>query len=262
MLIGFRTFPIINLTYSLDRRIWGNSLAIEPSHAARILTVAFLSLLRMYEIKWGSEAVSISKLFYNSKWIVIGFLWSMMTMGSGTAFIGLGILSLYFIKRQYILTIIPLIIIFYFTIPYIDYEPLQRGRRAVDATLTWDQNTIRETDGSAAARVLPLVNTIKKLDLIDLGTWLGGGIDQNKSIKHLSDDKIITSIQDYGLLSYIISLIFIFSCCIRKFISLETLIFFLLLGAGLSNVAYIWGILMIFSVCRYFKEQEDVHYAE
>ena len=63
---------------------------------------------------------------------------------------------------------------------------------------------------------------------------------------------MIGGISDYGLLSYIISIILVYSCCIR-FISLESLYFLILLGAGIGNVAYGWGILMIFTCSKYFK---------
>lgn len=253
MLVGFKTLPIINLTYHIDRSIWGNSLAIEPSHAARILTVAFLALVRMYEVKWGKGNVTISKIYRDSKWVLPGFLWSMLTMGSGTAFIGLGLLSLYFIKRRYALIVVPMLIALYFASPHINYEPLQRARRIVDVTLTFDSRQIIETDRSAAARIVPLLNTFTSLDLTKAETWLGAGIDNNISQEYLGSTQTVAGVSDYGLISYIISLIFIFTCCIKRFFSLETLILLLLLGAGITNVAYVWGILMIFATCRYFR---------
>lgn len=253
-LVGINSFPLINLLSGDSRGIMiGNSLMAEQSHSARILTVLFLSLLRMYEVKWGKENVNIKAIYADAKWVLLGFLWSMLTMGSGTAFAGLGILSLYFIKRQYALTAVPLLLILYFAIPYIEFEPLQRAKVTLEATLTMDASAVKKADGSAAARVVPLLNTINHIDLLDADTWLGEGVDKTLSEKYLSDEQMLGTIKDYGLLSYILLLIFIFTCCIR-FKSLETLIFVILMSANLANVAYGWGIMMLFATTRYFKK--------
>ena len=94
-------FPLLNLMnmkyYSLFRL---NSLAIEPSHAARLLTVYFYAFIKLLEFKDGI-APSIKKLWGEHRRVIIAFLYAMVAMGSGTAFVGLAILSLYFIKRQY-----------------------------------------------------------------------------------------------------------------------------------------------------------------
>ena len=58
-----------------------------------------LVLLRMHEVKWGRANLTFFRLYKGNKWVILGFLWCMLTMGSGTAFIGLAILSLYFIKK-------------------------------------------------------------------------------------------------------------------------------------------------------------------
>jgi len=54
----------------------------------------------------------------------------------------------------------------------------------------------------------------------------------------------------------VLSLLFVGACCIYKPLSLETLIFVLLLGAGIGNIAYVWGILMLFTTSKYFLLNE------
>lgn len=252
--IGFTSLPIINLMQGDVRGVMvANSLAIEQSHAARILTVLFLALIRMYEIKLGKDKMKLSTLYVENRWVVIGFLWSMLTMGSGTAYVGLAILSLYFIKNKYILWSIPLLAIFYISIPYLNIEALERAKVTFEAALTLDRSAVLQTDHSAAARVVPIINTINGLDLTDTNTWFGYGVDTNTMGEYLGEDVMIGSIRDYGLLSYLLLLVFIFKFCI-KFWSLESLIFLVLLSANLGNVAYGWGIMMIFVVIRYLKD--------
>lgn len=252
IIAGLRSLPIINLIKYLDRGIGSNSLSLEPSHAARILTVLMLVLMRMYEVKWGSINLTLTKLYKENKWIILGFLWTMLSMGSGTAFAGLGILSFYFIKRKYAFILITFLTIFYFAIPKIDYEPFNRALVSIEAAFTFDQQIVKDADYSAAARIVPFLNTLNILDFNNIDTWLGKGVDTSLSYEYLSEESTIGNISDYGLVCFIISLIFIFMCCIDKIWSIETMIFIFLLALTVANVAYIWGVLMLFTTSKHF----------
>jgi hypothetical protein len=84
---------------------------------------------------------------------------------------------------------------------------------------------------------------------MDSSTWLGGGTDS-----FTKDDKqIVSAITDYGLFSYIAKLIFFFCCCFTSLFSLETLIFILLFGLNIGNIAYGFAALMVFATIKYFK---------
>ncbi|MFI3314339.1 MAG: hypothetical protein R3Y04_01565, partial [Rikenellaceae bacterium] len=181
----------------------------------------------------------------------MGFVWSMVSMGSGTAIVGLGILSLYFIKRQYILSVLPLIALLYFAAPYLNYEPLQRAKVTLEAAVTLDRVAVIHADHSAAGRVVPLINTINNFDLTDSKFLFGEGVDVNNSGAYLDKDVMIGCIRDYGALSYLLLLVFIFTCCIKLW-SLESLIFIVLISANLGNVAYGWAIMMLFAATKYF----------
>jgi hypothetical protein len=255
MLAGIHDFPVFNLQHqhflSLSKL---PSLAIEPSHTARILAVLFLAYLKCNEYKDGA-AIPIIQLFRGShKWVTYGFLWTMITMGSGTAFIALGILCVYFIKKKYAIFIIPMIPVLYFFIPMIDYEPLNRARVSIEVTMSGVSDNVIEADGSAAARIVPILNTINDIDLTNKETWFGKGVDTAITADMFSAERKIGGITDYGLASWILALIFVFICCIRRVFSIETMIFLILLGANFNNIAYIWGILMIFTVVKYFDK--------
>ncbi|MFI3294749.1 MAG: hypothetical protein R3Y19_01880 [Rikenellaceae bacterium] len=212
----------------------------------------------MYETKWGKENITLQSLYVENRWVIIAFLWTMMTMGSGTAYIGLAVISLYFVKRQFLVWSIPLLVIIYISIPYIDFEPLQRAKATFEAALTLDQSTVIQTDGSAAVRVVPIINTLTELDLTDIDTWFGNGVDSGRMAGLYARERTIGGITEYGLISYIIAIVFIFNCCIRRFFSLEFLIFFLLLGGGIGNIAYIWGCIMLMTTARYFTESDTI----
>jgi len=130
ILSGTRVLPLINLMYFLDRGVGANSLALEPSAAARILAVAFYAYLKATEIGDGCPP-SLNKVFIENKWLTLGFLYAMVTMGSGTAFIGLMIVSLYFLKRKYLPLLVTLVVLSIMVIPEIDYGPLNRAREGL-----------------------------------------------------------------------------------------------------------------------------------
>ncbi len=115
------------------------------------------------------------------------------------------------------------------------------------------------TDGSAASRITPLINTFTQTDLTDKTTWLGQGTSSKRRCLKMvvsTTDKLGV-IDQYGLIAFIISLIFAYTCMIRRFFSLESLIFLFLFGWSLSNIYYTWGAMMILTAIRYFKEQNE-----
>lgn len=251
LLIGVRYLPLINLVQYLDRGLGANSLTYEPSSAAIILSFAYMSLIRLNELEIGHK-VSIKELFNMSKWASIGFIWCMITMGSASAFLGLGIISLYFISKRQLFPTITLIIAIILIFYYVDFTPLNRLKASIEATLTLDNSKVMAADGSAAARIVPIVNTITKLDLLSWDGWFGHGVDYGLSKWIFSDRVMIGGIADYGLLSFIVMQMVVYSCMIRKFFSIETLLWFILGMGTLANVPINWGAMMLFTGVKYF----------
>lgn len=252
ILAGIRFMPLVNLNnqffLSIDKL---PSLSLEPSHTARILGVLYYAYLKCNEYKQGAT-INIKQIFEKEhRWITLAFLWPMLTMGSGTAFICLGILSLYFMKGAYLLLAIPVFIGVYFTLSFFEVQQFKRASSVVEATLTGDAQVVIETDGSASARIAPMLNTINEIDFNDLNTWIGHGVDYNLHQKKNREKALIGDIDDYGLISYILGLVLVFSCAI-EFRSLATIMYFLGVGGGTGNIAYAWGSLMIFACIRYF----------
>lgn len=256
-LLGISDFPLINLDdqhfLAIDKL---PSLTIEPSHTARIMTVLMLGYLRCLQIENDGERVGFKVLFaFGNRWVTGLFLWSMLTMGSGTAFIGLGILCLYFITRRNIWYLVPVIIGIISIANLFEIKQLTRALTTVEATMTGDTQQVLEADQSAAARVGPILNSIFDTDLTQKDTWFGQGTSQKQTYeqvtKNLGKGKI-KILEQYGLLATFVSFILVYTCMIRRFFCIETLIFALLLGCSLGNVYYVWGCLMIFIVTRYF----------
>ena len=252
IVLGMPYMPLVNLTQIFDRGISCNSLCQEPSTFARFMLVFYYAYIKCSEYKRGEGAFTLKELFSDEhKWVTIRFLWMMLTMGSGTAFVCLILLSLYFVRRHNWYYVMPLLIIGYTLIQASGIEALDRATSTIEATSTLDAQTVRETDGSASARITPMLNTFNA-DYSKFETWFGKGIDAG-----LKEKKNRTIFDDYGFLFYIITLLFTFSCA-YNFWSLATIFMFAGVGGGAGgNIQYLWSLMMIMTCVKYFHENKD-----
>lgn len=249
VLIGIRFMPLINLNnqgfLAIDKLpIWN----VEPSHTARIVGVLMYSYMQCNGFLQDSKFRFRQLFEQEHKWVTYGFLWIMLTMGSGTAFIVIGVLSLYFINWRNALIIVPLLAGLVTIGSVIGIEQFDRATSVAEAAMTLDNKTVIQTDHSASYRILPILNTINNLDLAKTEHWFGYGIDTG--VSNLSQN-MLPGIIDYGFLAYLCGLLLVLSCAIR-FWSIQTILYFIILGGGITNGAYLWGILMIFMCVRYF----------
>lgn len=255
--VGSGEFLPLNLYAMIrERSLFAcNSLSLEPSHFARIIAAIYLSLLRMYECKFEKSALTLKDVFLNKdlKWVTIGFLWSIFSMGSGTAIIAFFIISLYFLRKKTAIVIISLAIVFGSLISTIQYEPIQRALVSVEAAMTLDSENVAEADMSASARILPFIYTIEHFDIFDLNTWIGNGMDYGKNNDVWGRQRMIGGMSDYGFVSYIFALGLIYVACIRRFFSIETLFIIVLLMAEIRNVYVWWFIFMTYASTKYFS---------
>lgn len=258
MLIGVKTFWLLNLDnqgfLAIDKL---HSLTIEPSHSARVLAVVMLGYLRCLQIENDGKRLSLKVLFNKENRVVtILFLYAMLTMGSGTAFVALGILCLYFITRRNLWYVVPLLIVFVVVSSYFEIKQLTRAVDSVQATMTGDKKQVLEADGSAAARIIPIINTFKETDLSNSETWFGKGTSRKQTVEEFNKslkNSRLPIVEQYGLIAALLSLILVYTCMIKKILSIETLMFAMLFSFTLSNVYYVWGCMMIFSATRYFQ---------
>lgn len=255
-IIGIREFPLINLTKSMENRgiLSGYSISYEPSTFARTMGVLYYAYLKSHEYQQG-QSITIQQIFNKEhRWVTLAFAWSMFTMGSGTAFICLGILSLYFMRGAYFVLTIPIFVGVFFILSYFEVQQFERATSVAEATMTMDADEVRETDGSASVRIAPMLNTINELDLSTSETWFGHGVDYALKVAMKKHVNKIDLIDDYGLIAYILSLVLVFTCAI-DFFSLACIMFFAGVGGGTNNIAYLWGLLMVFTCIKYFHHQ-------
>ena len=250
---GIGYFPMFNMMKNLNRGLGCQSLSMEPSTFARFMLVFYYAYVKCQEYKRDEGPFTIGELFSGEhKWITIRFLWMMLTMGSGTAFVCLILFSLYFVGKHNWYYVIPILTVCYILIQNSGIEALDRATNTIEATATLDKRTVQETDGSAAARIVPIINSLNA-DFSKKETWFGHGIDYGKNnntfVKQTS-----TLFDDYGFIFYIVTLIFAFSCA-YKFWSLGCIFMFVGVGGNFgTNIQYAWELAMIMTCVRYFYE--------
>ena len=173
-------------------------------------------------------------------------------MGSGTAFVCLILFALYFVRKHNWYYIVPILTVCYILIQNSGIESLDRATRTIEAAASFDKEAVYNTDGSASARIAPIINSFNA-DFSKKETWLGYGIDYSKN-KGLFYTQKGTLFDDYGFLFYIFSLIFTFTCT-NRFFSLATIFMFAGVGGGTSsNIQYVWELGMVMTCVRYFYE--------
>lgn len=229
-----------------------NSLAIEPSHTARLMTVYMYAYLKCVEY-YNGRAPSLKYLWKNHRKVICMFLYMMLTMASGTAMVGIIIVALYFAKPKYLMIVLPSAFTLYLLAPVIDFEPLNRAIVTANAAMTMDTSEVTQADHSASARVNIIIDTITHTDITDVDTWLGRGSDSWVTQKHA----VASAISDYGLISYGLKLVFFFVCCFTAVVSIETLILILLFSFNVGNIAYGWACLMVFTTVKYFSYKKN-----
>ncbi len=249
-LIGLNYFPLLNLYLGLNRGLGCNSLFLEPSHFGRFMLVAYYAYIKCCEYKRDEGPYTIKELFSEEhKWVTIQFLWMITTMSSGTAFVGLIFLSLYFVRKHNWYYTIPALLIAYSLTQFFEIEALDRATNTLEATTSLNNETIQDADGSASVRIAPIINSINA-DITKFETWFGKGIDSGVNIHYMAR----TLFDDYGLVFYIISLFFNFTCAYTV-LSLGMVFMFTGIGGGCgSNVQYAWALMMIMTCVKYFHD--------
>ena len=123
----------------------------------------------------------------------------------------------------------------------------------INATLTLDAGEVERVDGSAASRVVPLLNTLN-MDLTDKESWFGNGTYSKEDSVRIYQQKQgkMGNIDQYGLIGFLLSWVLVLVCCF-KYNSLAMLMFLAGVGGGVGNIAYGWGCLMLFTTIRYFQ---------
>lgn len=266
VLIGL---PIINISNYDPVEPWKlNSLAAEPSHSARIVPLFMYCYILIKEL--------IEKREYNfrtdikeDKWIWLAFLWTMVTMGSGTAFLFIAIVLLKFIKFRSLVPLLFISGVTLFIVNMMGITATERTFKVIMATLTFDTNAIIQADHSASIRIVPIMFLSQMVDLTTLNGLFGHGIDSvsiflRHKIPGVYDDftggGLLALWIEYGFLSFIFFVLFVFSNSFRKgdYMSIIFLFFLVFLNSVNSQIVWLTIVLLFTNKYFYKKLKKDI----
>lgn len=260
-MVGIWNLPWMNMLMWIgdETGMRVNSFSQEPSTFARTLWVLYYAYLKCNEYLQGSK-VTIFQAFKAPHLLVsVCVLLDTAMMGSATCFACMMVVSIYFLRGYYLFLLLPIFIGIFFILRNAEIKHFERVIATAQAASTMNAKNVKTQDTSAAVRVAPMVNTYANFaeDIEKEVFWIGHGCDYSRSFKYAPEKRKIGDIDDYGFIAYILSLILVFTCCIR-FRSIATIMFFLgLAGTGTNNFAYSWGLLYILCATRYFYEQKS-----
>ena len=258
--------PIFNLSNYNPANPWKlNSLAPEPSHSARIVALLMYSYISVKEV----VVKKVHDIYLNTKedkWIWISFLWTMVTMGSGTAFLFIAIVLLKFVQVKKILVLFTILGAIVFLTNIMGITSFERTYNVFMATITLDVPLILEADHSAAMRIVPMLILIEMFDFNTLNFWFGYGIDYVKSFisdsipgvsEGFSGGGLVAFWTDYGFISFFMFFMFSFFNIFSKKYYLNSVFWFMLILLNSINSQILWLTMVLLFTNVFFLRKDD-----
>lgn len=256
--------PIFNISNYDPRLPWKlNSLAAEPSHSARIVAFLMFCFISIKEIVM-NRGYNFHLDIKKDKLVWLAFLWTMLTMGSGTAFIFIPIVLLKFIRMKSLIPLFFILTIILLFVNMMGTGTFDRSFKVFVATLTFDVDTIIKADHSASLRIVPMMILLRMIDLSTVNGWFGYGIDYVSSFlwylipgvpEGFSGGGMFQLLIEYGFLSFLLFLIFSISICFRKGDYLSLLFWFMLVFMYGVNSQIVWLCIILLFTNKYYENK-------
>ena len=262
--------PIVNVSnYWSSQPYKLNSLALEPEHGSRIVSILLFSYIKIQELVLNRK-YSIDDTTSKDRWLWLGCTYFFLTNGSVLAYIAFGLILFYFLKLQTFVWIMPLFasavfIIFYFSN---DYFVFKRLVLLADSFFSFNANIIIKSDASAAARIVPWFWYFQDINLFSIDTWFGHGIDYSDKLyssNYLGTTKVASGfvggffpgyIQDMGIFALILFIPILKRYCLTKWWSMELLVWIILINTAPINTYLFWFGMMMFFTNKYFFDKQ------
>ena len=255
--------PIFNISNYDGGKPWKlNSLSAEPSHSARIVALLMYSYVVIKELLL-NRTYNLKKDLKHDKWVWFAFIWTMITMGSGTAFLFLPLVLLKFLKAKNILPLALISVAVFALMTILGVDAFERTFKVINATITFDIETILRADHSAAIRIVPFLVLIPMLNITTVNGLLGHGIDYVGTFlsdyiygieKGASGGGLLQMWMEYGFIVFIIYLIFTLKSTFNKNDFISLIFWFLLVFLYNINSQIIWLCIVLLFTNKQFAK--------
>ena len=264
--------PIFNVSnYDIFEPWKLNSLSSEPSHTARFMTILMYSFLWMRKLQDGNKQLSFKYSYKKDKYVWIAYLWTMLTMMSGTAMLMLCIIFLPYLSKKHIINLSLVIVSLFVVICYVDFKPMHRFLSFSEAVLSFDKDKMYLADSSASFRVIPFVVCAEQIELNSVDGWCGKGIDYgaNNLYKSLiSVEKGYTAggyalvALEYGFIVFVLITIFTFSICYNNQNRVISVLLWLFCCFSLGvNTQIGWSLIILSYINKYFYNHNKISFS-
>lgn len=254
--------PPINLRfYNVLDPFKLNSLGAEPSWSGRIIALLFYCYITVKESVMNKD-YNFKDNFKGDKWIWFAFLWSMVTMISGTAMVFLGIVLFKFVRLQKIFFLTPIFIMIFLAAENSHFEPYERVRDTALATLTFDEQKIIQADHSASFRIVPLISLIKSVDASSLEGLFGHGVDSVAQDINFNLGAVVSSSTfigvwyEFGFIAFLLFICFSLRLCIDINNPVSIIFWFMLVFMSGLNTQIPWLAMMLLFMTKHYVKNE------
>jgi hypothetical protein len=254
--------PIPNSGQQIAVSKWKlNTLTLESSHAARLMFVFMYSYI-LINSKLRGKVYNIQTNWREDRYIWISFFWTMATMISSTAIILIIIILLKITKLKNIPNIILIVITsgLFFSILIPEFL-INRLLAVIEAILTLQPEKVVIADDSASFRIVPVMVILKNLDISNIQTWLGYGIDYDKILMYKKMGErlgeaggggVLTILLNYGLALFALFMFLLFKTSISLKDPFGVVVWILFFSLGGVNTQVFWAIQMFYAANKYF----------
>jgi hypothetical protein len=256
--------PVFNAsTYRLNDPWKLNSLAIEPSYSGRTVGLLMYCYIVIKEIIT-NEKYLLRNNFMTDKWVWLAFIWTMLTMGSGAAFLFIVIILTKVFQGKNLIALIILTGFILIIIDLLNITEFNRTLKIFLATFTFDIDAITEADASGAYRIIPIIVLFQKVSLVTLDDWFGHGIDYVGTFldqyivgapKGITGGGLLQIWMEYGFISF--ALITIFSIRTTWYLKdFWTIVFwFVLIFIYSINIQIFWLCIILLYTNNFFRKK-------
>ncbi|MCQ2003194.1 hypothetical protein [Rhizobium sp. NRK18] len=253
--------PVPN--HILSKGSWSyNSLAVEPSHAARILAFTLLSYLILQ--RRGGPVPSLAVTWRQNRLVIMAFSVSVLLTGSSLAIAILPLTIVMSLRLRWIVTGFGLLALSWPFLQTVELESIHRLVAFMTALPSLDIMAMVQADHSGALRVMPLILFLQTARIGDLSVWFGGGYDaityyvQGHLIGVAKDVAVAGFIPGYVMISGLVGTALFCHAYLFRFLNRDTLPLILLWCAVLSNSAWnsqvFWYSLVLLRAVHHFSQ--------
>ncbi len=246
-----------------SKGLWSyNSLAVEPSHAARALACSMLAYLLLS--RRDGRPPSIGQLWREEKSVLLAFFVSGALTGSTLAVGAMALTVLLALRLHWSVAGVAVLFFFWPLLLLVEIESVKRLTAFLMALPSMDILTISGADHSGAVRLMPLILFLQQMDLSAPSVWFGGGYEaiafyvRGMMIGVDPDAAMAGFIPGYVMVCGFFGAALFLYAFVGRFLNRKTfplvLLWILLLATSAWNTQIFWFSLMLIRAVHHFSK--------